>query len=133
MRSVKELLQEKVAGNISLTTVILVGAILIVSGMAVLSNAIDIAMSTKSYFNRNMADLRASTCIDEGMYKIAKQSTYTGTTTVNYADGNCVVVITNIGGDPTKKNLAITARYGLFTVTRTKRADTATTPISITN
>lgn len=123
----------RLKANISLTTVILVGALLIVSGMAVLSNAIDVAMSTKSYFNKAMADIRVSTCIEEGMYKLTKLSTFTGTVSVTYSDGNCQVVISNIGGDPTKKNLQVTAVYGQFTVTRTKKGDTATTPMSISN
>lgn len=133
MLTVKTFLQKKVAGNISLTTVIMVGAILIVSGMAVLSNAIDISMSTKSYFNRTMADIRISSCIDEGMYRLTKQPTYTGTVSVTYTDGTCQVVITNIGGDVTKKNLAVTATFSNFTATRVKKADTTTSPISMSN
>lgn len=120
-------------GNVSLTTVILVGALLIVSGMGLLANAIDITLSTKSYFNRMLAESRISTCVEEAMYKLAKNPPYTGPITVAYSDGNCQVQISNIGGDPTKKNLQISATIGQYTVTKTKKADTTTSPMSVTN
>jgi hypothetical protein len=124
---------KRLQGNISLTTVILVGALLIISGMAVLGNAIDVAMSTKSYFNRNIAEIRLVTCIEESMYKFTKNPNYTGTFSVTYSDGSCQATVTDIGGDPTKKNLALSATVNSFTVTRTKKADTTTSPMSITN
>lgn len=123
----------RLRGNISLTTVIIVGALLIVSGMAVLSNAIDVSMSTKSYFNRIIGDMRVAACLEEGMYKISRTPTFVGTVSLTYPDGSCQVVVDNIGGDPTKKSLAVTGVFGEFTVTRTKKADTTTSPIGLSN
>ncbi len=123
----------RLSANISLTTVILVGALLIVSSMAVLSNAIDVTMSTKSYFNRQMADTRVSTCIEEGMYKLTKVPTYVGTLTVTYIDGSCQVAISNNSGNINMKNMIVTAVYQGFTVTRTKYVTTNTTPMTLSN
>ncbi|PIY16829.1 hypothetical protein CO112_02200 [Candidatus Dojkabacteria bacterium CG_4_9_14_3_um_filter_150_Dojkabacteria_WS6_41_13] len=125
--------QKRAKGNISLTTVILVGALLIVSGMAVLSNAIDIAMSTKSYFNRTMTDIRTSTCIEEGMRKLVKLSSYTGTVSVTYPDGSCQVVIADVVGDPTHKTMAITTTYNEYTLLRNKKVNITTNPMSVSN
>jgi hypothetical protein len=123
----------RLRGNISLTTVIIVGALLIVSGMAVLANAIDVSMSTKSYFNRTMGDIRVAACLEEGMYKLSRTPTFVGTVSLTYPDGSCQVVIDTIGGDPTKKSLAVTGVFGEFTVTRSKKADTTTSPMTLSN
>ncbi|MFZ6021984.1 MAG: hypothetical protein ACOYT9_00755 [Patescibacteria group bacterium] len=125
--------KKRITGNVSLTTVIVVGALLIVSGMGLLANAIDVAMSTKSYFNQSLAGLQITSCVEEGMYKITKDVAFTGTVTVNYSDGNCQVVISNVGGNTSKKRLLVTAVVGDYTVTREKFADTTTSPMILLN
>ncbi|MCC7303864.1 hypothetical protein IT418_00380 [bacterium] len=131
MPSVKRLFTKRIEGNISLTTVILVGALLIVSGMAVLSNAMDISLSTKSYLNRSMTDLRALTCIDEGMYRLAQNVTYTGNFTVTFPDGSCQVTVATVNA--TTKSITTTATYGQFSVTRVKQVNIAVTPMLLSN
>jgi len=128
-----QLNKTRLQGNISLTTVIIVGTLLIVSGMAVLSNAIDVSMSTKSYFNRIVTDIRVAACLEEGMYKISRTPAFVGTVSLIYPDGSCQVVIDNIGGDVTKKSLLVTGVYGEFTVSRSKKADTTTNPMTLSN
>lgn len=127
----KNLFKTKFKGNISLTTVILVGALLIVSGMAVLSNAMDISLSTKSYLNRSMVDLRVLTCIDEGMYRLAQNVTYTGSFTVTYPDGSCEVTVSTVNA--TTKTITSTGIYGSYRATRTKQVNTAVTPMVLSN
>lgn len=131
MLSVKRLFETKINGNISLTTVILVGALLIVSGMAVLSNAMDISLSTKSYLNRSMVDLRVITCIDEGMYRLAQNVTYTGSFTVTYPNGSCQVTVAIVNA--TTKSITSTGIYGSYQATRTKQVNTSVSPMTLSN
>lgn len=125
--------KRKLRGNVSLTTVIVVGALLIVSGMGLLANSIDIALSTKAYFNQTLADLRVTSCIEEGMFKITKDVAFTGTVSVTYTDGNCETVISNVGGNTSKKRLLITSTVGDYSVTREKFADTTVSPMILLN
>ena len=133
MLSGKSHAKNRVKGSISLTTVILAGAILIVTGMAVLTNAIDIAMSTKSYFGKTVAETRIPSCVEESLLSISKLTTFTGTVTVPYTDGNCTSIVTNVVGDPTKKLLTITATYGEYSAKRVKKVDTTTSPMTLSN
>lgn len=129
----KRAYQARFRGNIALTTVILVSALLVVSGMAVLTNAIDIAMSTKSYFNRVVTEVHTSTCVEEGMRKLVQLPTFTGSVTVTYPEGNCQVAIADVVGFPTQKTMVITTVFREYSITRTKKVDTSTSPMTVSN
>lgn len=125
--------KKRIRGNISLTTVILVGALLIVSGMAVLSNAMDIALSTKSYVNRQFAELRTVSCIEEGMRQLTRNASFTGTRSIAFSDGNCEVIVSNLDGEPNRKMMVITSDYNGNVVTRTKFVKTDVSPMELEN
>lgn len=123
-----------VKGNIALTTVILAGAILITTGVAVLYNAMDISIATKSYVSHTAVEAKLNSCIEEGMYRIVKAVSYTGTYTVTFADGSCSGTVTVDPVISSKRRISVSATYlGGYTLTRVKVVDTTTSPFSLSN
>lgn len=124
----------RVKGNVTLTTVIIAGAILITAGLTVLVNAVDITFSSKSYQERVLSEIALTACFEEGMSHISRLSTYTGTVSIILPDNRtCDIVITNDISNPTLKNLSITATSADFLVTRTKKVDVSTSPFTLIN
>jgi hypothetical protein len=123
-----------VKANIALTTVILAGAILITTGIAVLYNAMDISIATKSYLSRTTVETKLTSCIEEGMFRIVKSLSYTGNYSVTFADGTCTGTVTIDPTVPTKRHIIVTATYlGGYTLQREKLVDTTTSPYTLTN
>ena len=118
-------------GSITLTTVLIVGAILIASGVSLILTSIDLGYASKDYFNGNLANIRTTTCMEESFYKLRKDTAFTGTISFNYSDGSCSV---NIQNDPVNsqiKILNLTAILSNYNSSKTIKVDTSTNPFSI--
>jgi hypothetical protein len=128
------MISDRLRGSIALTSVILAGAVLITSGMAVLFNAMDITIATKSYVSRSFVESKITSCIEEALYRINTNVLYTGSFTVTFADGSCQGNVTIDGSAPTKRFVSVTGTYlGEYILSRTKIVDTSTSPFTLSN
>jgi hypothetical protein len=118
-------------GSITLTTVLVVGAILLASGVSLILTTIDLGSASKNYFNANLANIRSTTCLEEGFYKLRKDTTFTGNINFSYSDGNCSVSIQNDAQNSQTKILSISSTLSSYNSTRTVRVDTSANPFSI--
>ena len=119
-------------GTITLTTVILFTAMLMIAGVTLTLTSIDLSNNTKSFNNINLAQIRSSTCIEESVYRVKASTSYTGTFTSTYSDGSCVGTITNDSA-PSRKVASITSSVGTSNYVTIKYIDYSTTPFTISN
>lgn len=85
-------------GSVSLVTVVLLSAILIVSGLTVVFSSIDLQKSNLGLKNRIEIKVSAKSCFEESMNIIKDDLGYTGTYVYNDGDDACNSVITSLGG-----------------------------------
>ncbi len=130
---IRKLLKIRLKANIALTSVLLAGAVLVVTGIAILYNAIDVTIVSKNFVSRQFAELKIASCVEESMNRLVKNSSFLGNFTLTFDEGSCTAVITNIDGQPNLRSLQITAVSGEYTVRRSKRVDISTSPLTLTN
>jgi type II secretory pathway pseudopilin PulG len=121
---------KKVKGVIALTTLLVVTAILLFSGLTLLITSSDLTQSVARSSRALLAEVYAKSCLEEAMYKISRDSNYTGTVTNSFSDGNCQAAVTN-GGSSSTKNIALTANSGTYNYSRSYVADSSTNPLSL--
>jgi hypothetical protein len=132
MIAAKILKRNKEKGSIALTSVILLSSILLLAGISLILATIDITTATTGFYNLNTARNQARGCIEESLYKISRNSAYTGSFSVTYATGSCSTTVTN-DSPTTTKILTTTSTVGVYNLTIVKKVDTLTVPFAITN
>lgn len=118
-------------GSIALTTVIVLTGILLLGGITLTLNSIDLSSGTKDYFARNLAETRLRSCIEESLLKLKSNQAFAGNVVVTYSDGNCTSVISNESA--TVKILTITSTVDEYTLSEIKRVDISTDPDTLLN
>jgi hypothetical protein len=124
-------MNKKFKANISLTTVLVTTSILLLGGIGVIINSIDLAKSTRSANNFMLNELRARNCIEEGLYRMKLNPSFTGQVNVSFTDGNCIV---DISIDPQNGNyriFAITSIINDYQYSITKHIDITQNPFVI--
>jgi hypothetical protein len=128
------ILGNKLKASIALTAVILAGAIMITSGIAVLYSAMDVTIATKSYVSRSFIESKVTSCIEEALYRINTNISYVGNYTVTFEDGTCTGTVAVDALVPTKRTINVVATYSDgYTLTRTMIVDTTTSPMTLSN
>jgi len=117
-------------GIIALTTLILITAILLFSGITLLLTSIDLSTSTEGFANNAIARIYMTTCLEEAMQRLNKDITYQGTINMTFVDGSCQS-ITSATEDPTKKSIAIVSVSGEFTSNDSFTANISADPIEV--
>ena len=102
---------EKYKGSVALPTVILISSILLISGINVVLLSIDIRKASKSYYLYTEARLNAQSCLEEGIAILKFDPDYTGSIEISEDSVVCDGSISNIGGDPTLKDLTVTSTF----------------------
>jgi hypothetical protein len=122
----------KLKANVSLTTVIVTSAVLLVSTITVMLSIMDMSKSSKNNYNYEMNTLRAVSCIEESMNRIKYNPNFTGTVTIAFGDGTCESVV-SLDSDPNIRNLSITSQYNGYYYQVNKKADISQSPFYIFN
>jgi hypothetical protein len=119
--------------NITLTTVVVIGAILLISGTALLFMTIDLSIAAKSYVNSGYAEVNSISCLEESLNRLKQSSTYTGTLSVTYNGSNCQSTITDDPVYGNIKHISIISYYGEYQYAKNKRVDISTDPDTLMN
>lgn len=117
--------------NISLTTVLVIGAMLFLSSIVLLVSSLDLLSSTKAYSNHKIAQINASTCLEEAMVKIKSNPSFTGSASLAVNNGTCEYNIINYLGNPTQKAIYLTGGLNGTIFKSSKLADTTKLPIAL--
>lgn len=119
----------KVDGSITLSLVVVIGAMLLFAGITLVFVGIDLARTTTSFDNHILVNTYVSSCFDESMYLVNKDKTYTGNSSISFVDGSCSSGVT----DETVniKVLNITGQKGDYYGGKIYRVDTTSKPYTI--
>ena len=118
-------------GSIALTLVLVTSSMLLVSGVTVLLLSIDLTLSSKNINNRLLAEIRATTCFEESMFKLKLNTSFTGNVDYSYADGSCSGTIAQDAGNPNHKIIDVSGTIDEYTHNAEYVVDVSTSPISV--
>ena len=119
--------------NISLTLVLITGAVLLVSGLTLLYVSMDSARISMDSYNYNLAIINSKSCFEEALHQIKLDSSYTGTLELTFDMGTCSVITSNDPMNPNYKILAIESDVNGYTKQITNTVDISTSPYSTIN
>lgn len=125
--------KKKLKANVSLTTVLVAGAILLLSGITILYTSMDLSRITNDNMNYQLAQLRSTSCLEEALHKIKINLYYVGNVDINFSDGNCVGVISIDELDSNKRIVEIESTVNDYYFRINKIIDISSSPFSITN
>ncbi len=127
-------MRKTLEANISLTTVIIMAAILLMGGLTVLISTMDLARANKDSIYYELNTFRLRSCVEEALNRLKFDHSYQGTASITFADGICSAVVTNDpGGNINLKYIAITSRIDNFYNSANKLVDLTNTPFTVTN
>lgn len=87
--------KKKIAGYIALTTVLVILPLLLLSGIDAIYTNITLLISGKMQYDYNILEINAETCLEESVYKIKKNRSFTGTFNITRTDWNCTSEISD--------------------------------------
>jgi hypothetical protein len=123
-------LPKKIKANISLITVLVTTMILLLGGIVVIMNSIDLSHSAKDSFNGIINEMHARSCVEEGLVRIKKDVTFTGQFTITFTDGSCTNVVTT-DSPTTVKKFTISSNASGYNLSLIKKVDTSVDPFVI--
>lgn len=121
----------KYKAGVALPTVILLASVLMLGGLRVVFNSIDVRRATKSYNIHTEARLRAHSCLEEGIQILKFDADYTGNFTLTFPSGECSAVISNLAGDPEIKELVVSSSYETTQYQMNYRVDVSSYPLKV--
>jgi|SRR6185369_8776896 len=113
-------------GSVALTTVIVVTAILLISGVSLALTSGDLAKATKNFTNRFIAKAYSQSCLEESLLKI--KSGYTGTFTMTVDLGSCSSTVAINGSNSNYRDLTLQGVQGSNNFKETRTYDISQTP-----
>lgn len=116
-------------GNIALTTVLVFSGLLVLTGITVIIQAIDFGESTSSYTRQIYAQNTSFSCLEESLYRLSGNISYTGTFQINKVNGgSCSATVSGSGSG---KIVSIESNYRDANFNTTKNVDTSQFPFGV--
>ena len=94
-------------------TIILVSNILLITGVSLLITSVDQSKSILSYKNEETLQLYVQSCLEESLFKVNTNRSYTGTINLTVGDIVCQADVSN-DADPNYKNINLTGTRGEY-------------------
>lgn len=117
------------SGNIALTTVLVFSGMLVLTGITIIIQAIDFGSSTSSYTHQIYAQNTSFSCLEESLFKISSNPSYTGSFQISSTNGGtCDATVT---GTAPNKSVSIESSYRSSNYNTTKSIDTSQTPFTV--
>lgn len=118
-------------GTIALTTLLVLTTTLTLVGISIVYLSIDSASISRSYYNLNIAKSYSQSCLDEALFKIALNPSFTGSGELNNQSNNCSYIVENDPVVNTTKNINIISNFETSNYSKIFRVDSTTTPITV--
>ena len=118
-------------GYVALIAVLIVGAVSLAVGTALLISGADSQRYTLTVQRSVQARNLANACAEEALQQIHDNTAYTGTANVNLGQGSCSYTVTNPGG--ATRNIVISATVGNVFRKNQVSATIGSSSISITS
>ncbi len=116
-------------GSVALLTVILLLVVLVSVGAAIVASSTDYLISGKNVTERYHLEMLNRTCVEEAMYRIKRNPSFTGDFSITVNDRTCVVTAQTINAST--RSLRIVNESGNYTLTKEYSVDTSTNPNTI--
>lgn len=71
-----------------MTTAVVITGILMILGVALILTGIDLANTSNNFQSKMLAEMRARTCLEEGLNRVRIDEAYIGIITHTYSDGS---------------------------------------------
>jgi DeoR/GlpR family transcriptional regulator of sugar metabolism len=127
-------MRKSLQGNISLTTVIVMTAILLLSGLSVITSTFDLAKANQDTVYHELNVFRIRSCVEEALNRIKFNHAFTGVAAITFTDGSCSATVSNDpGGNLNIKLVALTSQTKNFYYSLNKSIDITNTPFIVTN
>ncbi|MEI7578473.1 MAG: hypothetical protein WCJ58_00360 [bacterium] len=123
--------QQKLPASASLITVIALSGVLLIGGMIVVFNSVDLAKASKAKLNNTEAIVVADTCFEESLQKLKINQNYTGNLTVTLTAGNCQATISNHPTQANFRNILISAAVNEYYFNTSKTIDISVSPFQV--
>lgn len=121
---------KKQNGYIILLSVMLIGAVSVTIAVSLLAMGIGSGQSSLSLQRSKQAKAMAQSCMDEALYNIYQNNSYTGTASTTIAGLTCNFTVTNTGGS----NRRVDAWSNIYGVVQKTRVELdSVSPINITS
>lgn len=117
------------SGNIALTTVLVFSGMLVLTGITIIIQAIDFGGSTSSYTHQIYAQNTSFSCLEESLFKISSNTSYTGSFQISLINGGTCNA--TISGTAPNKSVSIESSYRTANYNTTKAINTGQTPFSV--
>jgi hypothetical protein len=121
----------KLRGSVSLTTVILVSAVLLLSGIIVVLNSVDLSKASKGKLMNSVSTIQSYTCFEEVLERLKMNRNYTGTFTISLPNGTCDVAVSIHPTQNNYRNVLINSNANGFFYTENRIVDISVSPIQI--
>lgn len=97
-------------GIIALTTVIVLGALLLMAGLTLTYTNLDFVIASSNYSKNSQAELNAKTCFEEGQNKLVSNVNYSGQFTITLPSGSCTATV-SVNANPSYRDIAVTGDF----------------------
>lgn len=118
--------------SVSLTTVLIIGLVLILFGISVTNFTLDILDESKIYVNQSKAEVNAKTCFEEALMNIRNDNAFIGSDNILINAGTCTFSVMN-DTVPNRKVIVVNGEVGSTYYTIRKKVDTTVEPLEVLN
>lgn len=116
-------------GSVALLTVILLLVVLVSVGAAIVASSTDYLISGKNVTERFQLEMLNRTCVEEAMYRIKRDPSFTGDFSITFNERTCLVTVQT--SNATTRLLRIKNESGKYTLTQEYSVDTSSNPNTI--
>lgn len=124
----------KIKGYVALTAVLVMIPLLLLTGMELLYKNITLLSIAKVNYDWQVLTTYSETCLEESMYKLVLDESYTGEFSITQEDWACTANITNIVGEDGFKLITMeTSNPEGINISIQKKVDTNCDPFKLYN
>lgn len=119
-------------GYVALTTVLVLVPMLLLIGITLIVNNIDLLITSHSLYEHKTLELKAITCQEEALFRIKDNISFTGANSITINGSTCTYTVTD-GSSSGLKEILIDINNGEYHYSKEKTVDTNQNPFMITN
>lgn len=126
-----KLKNKKEKGAAALVTLIIVSTILLLSGVTLVLNSIDLNKSLKGFQSTQTLYIKSRSCFEDAMSRIQFNPGYTGTISITSDEITCQAVVSINSENGNHRDINLSSDDGEFFYSEFTVIDATTNPISI--
>lgn len=111
------------SANVALTTVIVVSAILLFSGVSLVLTSIDLGLASRDFHTSVVLTGGLNSCFEEALAQISANASYTGSVNMSTESFECTAVVIISGENSNWRVITLTSSKNGYTDTATKTID----------